>query len=131
MSEPVRASIAQVPKPTVQGPGSTIQPAKAKRQLQQLVDALQALPKATAQAHAQAPPRFCEYVTAQYRPPELWHVGADSHALEAALTKAVDVWSFGCVIFEISTEKFSCMQRMEGTRLPGRPLLIGAKIGQR
>ena len=105
MSEPVRASIAQGPKPTVQGPGSTIQPAKAKRQLQQLVDPLQALPKATAQAHALAPPRFCEYVTAQYRPPELWHVGADSHALEAALTKAVDVWSFGCVIFEISTGK--------------------------
>ena len=105
MSEPVRASIAQGPKPTVQGPGSTIQPAKAKRQLQQLVDPLQSLPEATAQAHAQALSRFCEYVTAQYRPPELWHVGAHSHALEAALTKAVDVWSFGCVVFEISTGK--------------------------
>eukprot|EP00435_Cladocopium_sp_Y103_P033833 s4114_g8.t1 len=55
--------------------------------------------------HAQAQPRFCEYVTPGYRPPELWHVGAESHALRAALTKAVDVWSFGCVVFEIATGK--------------------------
>ena len=106
MSEPVRASMVQGAKAMVQGPASPIQPAKAERQLEQLVDLSQAFPKdlkATIQDHAQAPPRFCEYVTAQYRPPELWNVRADSHSLEAALTKAVDIWSFGCVVFEILT----------------------------
>lgn len=45
ISEPVRASMFQGPKRTVQGPGSTIQPAKAECRLNQLVDPSQALPK--------------------------------------------------------------------------------------
>ena len=38
------------------------------------------------------------YVTEPYRPPELWSV--DVSNLNLFLTKAVDYWSYGCVVFE-------------------------------
>ena len=46
-------------------------------------------------------PRFFEYVSLPYRPPELWHVGSDLQSLQAALGPKVDLWSFGCVLFEV------------------------------
>ena len=48
-------------------------------------------------------PRFCEYVSLPYRPPELWHVGSDLRSLQSALGPKVDLWSFGCVLFEVCT----------------------------
>ena len=38
------------------------------------------------------------YVTAPYRPPELW--GVRRSKLSDLLTKAVDYWCYGCVVFE-------------------------------
>ena len=38
------------------------------------------------------------YVTAPYRPPELWN--ARRSEVSALLTKAVDYWCYGCVVFE-------------------------------
>eukprot|EP00435_Cladocopium_sp_Y103_P023303 s2692_g5.t1 len=40
-----------------------------------------------------------------YRPPELWNLVSGPAVLQAALTKAVDLWSFGCVVFEVVTGK--------------------------
>ena len=50
-------------------------------------------------------PRFTEYVTPFYRPPELWNLVSGPVALQATLTRAVDLWSFGCVVFEVVTGK--------------------------
>ena len=50
-------------------------------------------------------PRFTEYVTPFCQPPELWNLVSGPVALQAALTRAVDLWSFGCVVFEVVTGK--------------------------
>ena len=97
MSEPVRASMFQGPKRIVQGPGSTIQPAKAECRLNQLVDPSQALPKDSQATSSATILRICRISVSTTR--ELWHAGADSHAFGAALAKAVDVCFFGCVVF--------------------------------
>lgn len=47
-----------------------------------------------------AQPRFTEYVTLPYRPPELWHLAGDVCSLQSALGPAIDLWGFGCVLFE-------------------------------
>ena len=44
---------------------------------------------------------YNEYVTPQYRPPELWGAKGDDH-IQGALTKAVDYWSFACVVLEVT-----------------------------
>ena len=54
-----------------------------------------------------ASPRFLQYVTAAYRPPELWPVllkkDSDSGISKKLLTTAVDVWSYTCVVYEVET----------------------------
>ena len=40
-------------------------------------------------------PRFTQYVTSPYRPPELWD-SKDS----LPLSRAVDIWGYGCLVFE-------------------------------
>ena len=42
-------------------------------------------------------PRFAEYTTALYRPPELWDC-----VQPLPLSRAVDMWSIGCILFEAS-----------------------------
>lgn len=50
-------------------------------------------------------PRMVQYVTELFRPPELleadetWPVDL----LQQALTPAVDLWSYGCTVFEVAT----------------------------
>ena len=48
----------------------------------------------------QSEPRFEQYVTSWYRPPELWQLDGRIASLQKALSPSVDVWSFGCVVFE-------------------------------
>ena len=51
--------------------------------------------------YAMLSPRFNEYVAAWYRPPELWSIDDGSAvSLRKALTPAVDIWSYGCTIYE-------------------------------
>ena len=45
-------------------------------------------------------PRFMEYVTTWYRAPELWDAKGQAASLQALLTPAIDMWSYGCVVFE-------------------------------
>ena len=47
-------------------------------------------------------PRFCTYVTGLYRAPELWNLDPQPslQALQKCLTTSVDLWSFGCVVYE-------------------------------
>jgi serine/threonine protein kinase len=45
-------------------------------------------------------PRFQTYVTQPYRPPELWNC---SGPIAKFLAVGVDLWSFGCVVFEVAT----------------------------
>ena len=45
--------------------------------------------------------RFDEYVSFPYRPPELWN--ASSKDICKNLSPCVDIWSFGCVLFECAT----------------------------
>ena len=40
------------------------------------------------------------YVSPQYRAPELWRV--QGNAINSALSKAIDYWSFGCIVFELA-----------------------------
>ena len=47
--------------------------------------------------------RFPMYVTASYRAPELWH--AAQRDLSKWLGPAVDLWSFGCVLYEVAVGK--------------------------
>ncbi|CAE7410015.1 MPK1 [Symbiodinium sp. CCMP2592] len=52
-------------------------------------------------------PRFLQYVTAAYRPPELWparvNVDGDCGVRKQLLTAAVDMWAYACVVFEVET----------------------------
>ena len=58
------------------------------------------------QRSARPSPRFSTYVTKLYRPPELWTIrDGEEQTLLRALTPAVDVWSFGCVLFEAAAGK--------------------------
>ena len=43
---------------------------------------------------------FMEYVTTWYRAPELWDAKGQAASLQALLTPAIDMWSYGCVVFE-------------------------------
>ena len=45
-------------------------------------------------------PRFMEYVTTWYRAPELWDAKGQAASLQALLAPAIDMWSYGCVVFE-------------------------------
>ena len=44
--------------------------------------------------------RLHEYVSAPYRPPELWN--ASPNDIAKHLRPSIDIWSFGCVLFECS-----------------------------
>ena len=51
-------------------------------------------------------PGFKEYVTCVYRPPELWCVDPGSvQAMQAALTVAIEIWSYGRTIYEAASCK--------------------------
>ena len=52
-------------------------------------------------------PKFYSYVTGMYRPPDLWNLDSKPSliALQKALTASVDLWSFGCVVFEAACAK--------------------------
>ena len=56
-----------------------------------------------------ASPRFAQYVTAAYRPPELQPVllqeesNSNSSVSKKLLTRAVDVWAYTCVVYEVET----------------------------
>ena len=86
------------PAPCLPGPRSMVHSPSKSLALQQK-SRTDASPKPTTE------PRFTEYVTHFYRPPELWNLVPGPVALQAALTKAVDLWSFGCVVFEVVTGK--------------------------
>ena len=45
--------------------------------------------------------RFDEYVSAAYRPPELWN--AFPRDICKHMSPCIDIWSFGCVLFECAT----------------------------
>ena len=45
-------------------------------------------------------PRFFQYVTSLYRPPELWDTKDN-----LPLSRAVDTWSYGCIVFEAVSAK--------------------------
>lgn len=62
-------------------------------------------PKSMMMALVVPEPRFSEYVTDWYRPPELWNLSEGLLPLQQALTPAVDLWSFGCVMFEVASGK--------------------------
>ena len=47
--------------------------------------------------------RFVNYVTSLYRPPELWN--AEMAELQKALRPSVDMWSYGCVVYETIARK--------------------------
>ena len=52
-------------------------------------------------------PRFVSYVTEPYRPPELF-AASRSWTIEefrSVLTSSVDVWSYGCVMYEVAAQK--------------------------
>jgi len=49
-------------------------------------------------------PRFEVYVSEPYRPPEVW-AAASVHMMVVALAPAVDVWSVGCLVFEVVSGK--------------------------
>ena len=57
--------------------------------------------------------RFNEYVTVQYRPPELWSVSQVEMCRN--LTASVDIWSYGCVLFDCLTGK-NLMRPCESAR---------------
>eukprot|EP00438_Fugacium_kawagutii_P035701 Skav234660 [mRNA] locus=scaffold1131:235893:236621:- [translate_table: standard] len=46
--------------------------------------------------------RFAEYVTNLYRAPELWDLESTKE-LTTCLKPAVDMWSYGCVVYEVAT----------------------------
>ncbi|CAE7443871.1 MPK1 [Symbiodinium sp. CCMP2592] len=52
-------------------------------------------------------PRFLQYVTAAYRPPDLWPArvngDGDCGVRKQLLTAAVDMWAYACVVFEVET----------------------------
>eukprot|EP00438_Fugacium_kawagutii_P000050 Skav202751 [mRNA] locus=scaffold3516:32283:33260:+ [translate_table: standard] len=48
--------------------------------------------------------RFSEYVSEPYRPPELWE--ASRKEICHHLRQAVDIWSYGCVLFECATGRW-------------------------
>lgn len=48
--------------------------------------------------------RFSEYVTEPYRPPELWE--ASRQEICHHLCPSIDVWSYGCVLFECATGRW-------------------------
>ena len=64
---------------------------------------------------------YNEYVTPQYRPPELWGAKGDDH-IQGALTKAVDYWSFACVVLEVTVGRcFSRPREGHCMRVQGAP----------
>lgn len=48
--------------------------------------------------------RFSEYVTEPYRPPELWE--ASRQEISRHLRPSIDVWSYGCVLYECATGRW-------------------------
>ena len=52
-------------------------------------------------------PRFLQYTTAAYRPPELWPLprknDGNCGVSKKLLTPAVDVWGYGCLVYEVET----------------------------
>ena len=58
------------------------------------------------------PLRYERYVTAHYRPPELWTAGKlDLPGKRSTIGSHIDVWSYGCTLFEACKAK-----RLFGTR---------------
>ena len=62
-------------------------------------------------------PRFMEYVTTWYRAPELWDAKGQAASLQALLTPAIDMWSYGCVVFEAYFGK-ALMKTLDHRRSP-------------
>ena len=71
-------------------------------------------------------PRFEQYVTSWYRPPELWQLDGRIASLQKALTSWVDVWSFGCVVFEAGGGAV-LMRPMKGSSCPSKTIASWCK----
>ena len=71
-------------------------------------------------------PRFEQYVTSWYRPPELWQLDGRIASLQKALTPSVDVWSFGCVVFEAACGAV-LMRPMKGSSCPSKTIASWCK----
>jgi serine/threonine protein kinase len=77
-----------------------------------------------------------EYVTTWYRAPELWDAKGQAASLQALLTPAIDMWSYGCVVFEAFFGK-ALMKTLDHRRSPknilaewckGYPELVARKM---
>ena len=71
-------------------------------------------------------PRFEQYVTSWYRPPERWQLDGRIASLQKALTPSVDVWSFGCVVFEAGCGAV-LMRPMKGSSCPSKTIASWCK----
>jgi hypothetical protein len=66
---------------------------------------------------------YGEYCTPPYRPPELWGAAAVEH--RRYLGPPVDIWSAGCVMYEVTTAKFFVLPSVEeGDRVELRARVV-------
>ena len=70
--------------------------------------------------------RFEQYVTSWYRPPELWQLDGRIASLQKASNPSVDLWSFGCVVFEAACGAV-LMRPMKGSSCPSKTIASWCK----
>ena len=80
----------------------------------------------SASGSLESEPRFEQYVTSWYRPPELWQLDGRIASLQKALTPSVDVWSFGCVVFEAACGAV-LMRPMKSNSCPSKTIASWCK----
>lgn len=65
--------------------------------------------------------RYAEYVTTNYRAPELWGLRTPNE-LAISLKPAVDLWSYGCVIYEVACAQILMRPLHSRARSPNQTL---------